>query len=173
MVLASSAKAAITITFAEQGSDVIMNYSGSWDTWELQGFVGQDNVVFRNGLANFPAAGAAGGSNGGMTIQVGQWVSGTFSPSSFEGDAIGWNANLIYAPRNYVQGDPLSGSMTFTDINLNEMGLTAGGSGYFEGGGNRVDFSAVPEPSSLFLIGAAGFAGLLRRRRRDGSGVRP
>lgn len=165
--LASSAQAAITVTFAEQGSDVILTYSGSWDTWNFQGVVGQENAVFGRGLANFSAEGADGGGNGGMTIQAGQWVSGIFSPSSFEGDSIGWNASLIYAPNNYVQGDPLSGSMTFNGTDLATMGLTAGDSGYFEGGGNRVDFSvqAVPEPSSLFLIGAAGLTGLIRRRR--------
>ncbi len=171
--------AEITLTVQQQGSDVVIDYSGSWDNWALEtSFSVNDRAVYGLGLFNTSGAildvmGPAG--QGGMSLDSGSWTNVLTNPDSVTGDELGWNHGYTYAPEGYTAGDTLTGSMTFNNTDLATMGFTAGDSGSWSGGAGTVNFtvsagsavSAVPEPSS-----SLGLAGLIlgsacwRRRKR-------
>lgn len=171
--MSTSVQGAVTITFQQQGADVVASYSGSWDVWTPM--LGTDSIVNTvAGNGNFQALQGGPGSKSymfttPMTQSLGSWTTIQTAASSFSGDPFGFNLGGDYfAPQGYTAGDPLSGSLTFADTDLVTMGFTPGEIGVFSGGGNTVTYSvqAIPEPSSLFLIGAAGLTGLIRRRRK-------
>ena len=172
-LLPTSVKGAVTITFQQQGADVVASYSGSWDAWTPM--MSTDSIV--NAVANFGSLSALQGGPGSksymittpMTQSLGSLITVVTSASSFTGDPFGFNLGGDYfAPQGYTAGDPLSGSLTFADTDLETMGFTPGDAGVFSGGGNTVTYSvaAIPEPSYLFLIGTTGLAAFMRRRRK-------
>lgn len=79
-------------------------------------------------------------------------------------EAIFWAANTAtYASEiNYVRGIAASGASLPATFTSNSPQLTGTTNGYF---GGTFKFEAVPEPSSLALIGFAGIAMFARRRR--------
>lgn len=171
--MSTSVQGAVTITFQQQGADVVASYSGSWDVWTPM--MSTDSIV--NAVANFGSFSALQGGPASksymittpMTQSLGSWTTVVTSASSFTGDPFGFNLGGDYfAPQGYTANDPLSGSLTFADTDLVTMGFTPGEIGVFSGGGNTVTYSVqvVPEPSSFFLVGTAGLAGLIRRRRK-------
>ena len=176
-LLPGTAPAAIVVNIEQQGSDVVISYTGSWDNWVAQGVVsGPDAGVFRNGLYLWPSGPLDGTSAvGGLTRQSGTWTTTFTSPTSFAGDAFGWNTSTLYAARNYTQGDQFTGSLTFSGTDLATMGFTPGDTGVFSGGGNTATYSVsgggpapVPEPgtwaAAALLVSGAAF---VRWRRRQ------
>ena len=173
-LLPGSAIAALIVSIQEQGSDVVINYSGSWDTWSVDDTpTTTDLAVYRWGMFHL-TAGSKDRVASGLSLDSGLWTTVLTRPDSTSGDNVGWNTAYSYAPLNYTAGDPISGSMTFNGTDLTTMGFTLGDSGTFTGGGNTVNFSvssagpaAVPEPgtwaaAALLASGAA----LMRWRKR-------
>lgn len=84
----------------------------------------------------------------------------------------------VFAPRNYVSGSPLFGTMTFDGATFASLGLTPGTYTYaFNSGANADTITLrigpaqtadpVPEPATLAVFaGLAAVGGLVARRRR-------
>ena len=166
------ASGAIMVTVQQQGANVVIEYSGFWDTWASDGiFDVNDRAVYGQGLFNASGADLAvmASSGGGMSLDSGSWTNVSTSADSVTGDELGWNSSFTYAPLGYTAGDPIAGSMTFNNTDLATMGFTPGDSGSWSGGAGTVNFtvtaSAVPG-AGLAGLATVGLAGVARRRRR-------
>jgi len=176
------ARGAIVVTVSQQGANVVIDYSGSWDNWTapsggvITSSTTNDRVVYREGVWNLAESGSRdrwSGAGGGLTLQSGSWTTVLTRPDSTTGDDLAnqfaWKDDVTYAPLNYVAGTQLSGSLTFNNKTLSDMGFTVGDSGTFSGGAGTVTFSvgatAVPG-AGLAGLATVGLAGVSRRRRR-------
>jgi hypothetical protein len=166
-----TAPAAILLEVVEEGSDVVISYSGSWDTWSSFGSSSTTNrEVSSTQMLAF--SGSQRSDIGGLSKQSGLWTSRSTTADSGVGDLFGFNSSTTYAPSTYVAGNPISGSIRFNNETLDSMGFTLGDSGTFSGDGKTVNYtvSAVPEPVAIgtALVGMAGLAlGYCRRRCRN------
>ena len=174
ILLPFSGNGEVTVTVQEVGSDVVINYTGSWDNWVLARNVSWsfESSVGPFGMLNRPNTFAL--MEGGLTKQSGLWTQ-TYTPGAQEdGDFFGWVSGQTTAQVGYTAGDLIEGSITFRETDLATLGFTAGDSGSFSGNGNTVNFSvtgpgvsAIPEPSSLLgLAGLITGSTFLRRRKR-------
>ena len=171
-----AAGGAIVVTVEQRGSDVVIDYSGSWDSWSVDDSPTlTDLAVYSLGVFNL-TAGSKDRVAAGLSRDSGLWTTVLTRPDSTSGDNFGWNAAYSYAPLNYTAGNEISGSLTFNGTDLATMGFTPGDSGSFTGGGNTANFlvSAVPEPTSIAFLATGGLAvgvvAVARRRRRTGAG---
>ena len=93
------------------------------------------------------------------------------------GDAI--TDSELWLPDGYVSGTALASTATFTGNTIAGLGLAEGTYNYTWGSGANADFvrinigasAAVPEPSSLALLGMGGLTVLGYGRRRNGRRV--
>ena len=165
-----SANAGFTITVEESGDDVVVSYSGFWETWNPASFA---NTSATNGtVAKSPLFLAYPASTQyeivftTVTLTEGKWTSTTYSnTTNMSGDIFGFRSNQLYAPQGYTANTELSGSFTFVNKSFDQIGFTDGDSGYFDAGTyGRINFTvgdagatpgggSVPEPSSLALLG--------------------
>lgn len=172
------ARGAIMVTVSQQGANVVIDYSGSWDNWTaLEGgsidtSTAADTAVYGPGLFNLPDSSEKdrwSGTGAGLTLDSGLWTTVLTRPDSTTGDNFAWKDTFTYAPLNYVAGNEISGSLTFNNTDLVTMGFTPGDSGFFSGGAGTVNFSvgatAVPS-AGLAGLATVGLAGVSRRRRR-------
>lgn len=112
----------------EEGGDVIIYYSGSVDT---TGMVFDDPFQPRSAGYIYP-------TNGAVQFSTGSVVGTSFNlpPFSYEsrniedeftslaeGDSFGIGGKFDFLPEGYVSGSPLTGSMTFSDRTLDELGI--------------------------------------------------
>lgn len=177
--LAGGANGAITVTYEQVGGDVVLNYSGTFDIdgFSPGGFTvssisssGSDDR-FRNFQGEFSRilsagtiAQVAGGSNGFFTND---FVTIPASATSGDTFAIEIENGFVYAPSGYTAGQNISGSATFSGQTIAGLGLVD--SSFDIGAGGTVSFSsasAIPEPSSAFLLGV-GALGFVSRRKRN------
>jgi len=167
----SALQAIIVVSIQQVGNDVVVSYDGSWDSFTSNSDATTNAInIASNGMIS------TDGSNidrmlTGVTKSSGSWTASGTVASSRSGDLFGFNSSLVIAPDGYTAGSNLSGSITFSNNTLVGLGLTAGDSGSFTGGGNTVNFSvsAIPEPStyvliSALLIGIATFTIRLKQR---------
>jgi len=171
-----AASGAIVVTVEQRGSDVVIDYSGSWDSWSVGTTpTTTDLAVYNLGVFNL-TAGSKDRVAAGLARDSGLWTTVLTRPDSTSGDNFGWNAAYSYAPLNYTAGNEISGSLTFNGTDLATMGFTPGDFGSFTGGGNTANFSvsAVPEPTSIAFLATGGLAvgavAAARRRRCTGAG---
>ena len=174
-LLPGNAEAGIIVNIEQQGSDVVIDYSGSWDVWSRTDFGSSisDLTVYSKGFFNLPAGSNYDfiGPGQGLTKDSGLWTTVNTQPDSTAGDILAWNHSYTYAPLGYTAGNPIVGSMTFNNTDLATMGFTPGDSGSWSGGAGTVNYSvsgaaAIPEPSGV--LGLAGLilgSGFLRRRK--------
>jgi len=164
------AHAAMLIEIIQNGSDVVANYSGSWETWNGNVIVVNDTAVFAAGMLAMPGTNNKENVTSGLTLQSGAWTAVLSRPDVATGDDFGFTDSFAWAPLNYTAGDPIEGSLRFNNTDLATMGFTLGDSGFFAGGGRTANFtvSAVPEPATVSMLAvgcvAAGL-GYVRRRR--------
>lgn len=172
------ARGAIMVTVSQQGANVVINFSGSWDNWTAPGggTISTSNTpyeaVYGLGMLNLPDTSQKdfwSGTGAGLTLTSGLWTAVPTNADSTSGDNFGWTDTFTYAPLGYEAGDPISGSLTFNNTDLVTMGFTPGDSGFFSGGAGTLLFSveatAVPG-AGLAGLATIGLAGISRRRRR-------
>jgi hypothetical protein len=179
----SSAQAGYTVTFSQQGPNVVATGSG---TLNLTGLTfDMPNVDFA--AVKGSTARVVTGSPSQMSAD---YYTGFSGPTSFGpggvvfatsglGDQVGINGTreIIGVPTGYTSGSPLSSSSTWDNTTISGLGLTPGTYEWTWGSaanGTADDFkvvipgTATPEPASLTLLGvtAAAVLGYHLRRRR-------
>lgn len=170
-------QADIIVTVTESGSDVLWSGSGSFDTTVFP----SNNSGPPSGFFNLPTLFNLG--TGTSRSYIDTWAGPTSLPGSSSpgilpgtGDAFGWNpgaTNLqLFLPTGYTSGDSLAGTTTIAGESFASLGLTVGDTVWTHGSGQTLTLSvtggaaAVPEPSSLALLGLGGIGFVCYRRKR-------
>ncbi len=173
----SPARAAVVVTAAESGGDVILSTSpgGSLDLSGLTFFSDStcNSSVFPS-IATF----LLGGAN---EAPCDTYRGSIFGPTDFGSGGITFSTNgsgdifglslggppTVIVPDSYVSGDLLSGTLTFTGESLANLGLVSG-SYAWSWSSDSITLNVVapiPIPAAIWLFGSAlGLLGWMRRR---------
>jgi hypothetical protein len=179
-ISSTSVQADVTLDFEQQGSDVVASYSGAWTSWTTTGQLNLNNIsVNANGFQALGAAEERFWSGAGTTKATGgAWPTEVTTADSFTGDAFGFSTQspgFLYAAADYTAGTPFSGSLTFNNTSITDLGLTPGDSGSFTSAGGTINYTvAVPEPATVSMLAASCLAaglGFVRRRRKGSQSV--
>ena len=177
---ATPARAAAIMSFDQVGTDVVGTLSGSLDLTGMTAdalpstFVGagvEPNLAgFSIGTVGDPqthytqVTGPTSFGSGGYT--------GADNSSATDFAVYGGGPTTgLWVPVGYTSGNPLSGTLLFSNATFSSLGLTPGTYLYTLGSGDTVTVqigpaAPVPEPASMLLLGSGFSAALLRRRRR-------
>lgn len=182
--LASSAGAAITITWNKSGTVITGSIAGSVSSAELAYATSQTPNPVNVNQHSFDTSTSVNNRNGDcdmyffttvLLTQVGGEVKmNSYNGNSGTGDSFGYYMSgttmLLSLPSGYVPGAAISGTLT---VNGQPAGYTL--SQYFVFGDafklngspfiTFVDGSSIPEPTSSLLLAASGLALCVRRRR--------
>jgi hypothetical protein len=182
LVLAATgpmARAAYTVTFQQEGSNVVATGSG---TLNISGLIYQ--VTEPNHSTVFPGAGLAliGPATSADTDEyTSVSFSGPFDFGSGDDDIAGTSGsgNLVgiafptqevLVPQGYVSGAALSDTSTWSGQTFSTLGITPGTYTWTWGSGATADsftLETVPEPASGGLVLGAAMLLAIRRRRRS------
>jgi hypothetical protein len=175
---AATAQAALVITFAQSGPDVVATGTGSLD-WTSLGFNGFD---FNSSYVNASAGGLLLGSSGTYADYYGT-ISG---PTSFgsggnifadaststapggTGAGVDGATGQLLVPGGYFAGDPFTVSATWYNTTISGLGLAPGTYTWTWATDSLVINvpTSTPEPGSIVLLstGLIGLAGAVRRK---------
>jgi hypothetical protein len=187
----SNAQAKYVAIAEEEGPNVVIAGSGTFDLTDLsgghgldgpiQGFVDPDNAAIGIGTPQaistalgdiHPPSGGFGSGSGAIA-------------SSGTGDPVGAEVGFLFGPLNYVSGAHLSGSSTYLGQSFASLGMTPGEYVWTWGSGDHADSftldvggvipppAGVPEPSTwaMMLIGFAGLGYAAVRRKGAGRAI--
>ena len=179
--LAGSAHGAITINIAEVGSDVVLTYTGNLDLTDIYLADSYANPGGGQSITPGSSSFAIGTSpymdvythhgDTGITVfgtGTSQIYADTSTGDLFACMAFGTSYNL-FLPGDYDFVSNLSGTSTWNDTTLAEMGLIPGSSHGFTLPHDTFTVnigSSIPEPSTAGLLGLLTATGLFNRRRR-------
>ncbi len=162
---ASTSFAAVLVTVEQVGADVVFSFSGSLfflgepDGSGVNAEVGETQFLSYNGMYDTHAS--------GVLLTTGLWTTVTTLGGFPSGDSFSFSSTSVDAPLGYSSGSPLSGTATFANKDLvSDMGFTPGDSGSFSGGGNTINFTVVPEPSTWATLAGVAMLGLACWRRK-------
>ncbi len=195
-VSAPAAHAAYTVTFEQDGANVVATGGGTIDLTGLtRAAINSVTQIFVDGALGLEFTGATEGTDivsgyYGATgpATFGTLVGGSNLADSGEGDVVGVTTSgsssfvVIYVDPSYVSGAELTTSATYDNQTLDSLGLTEGVYKYTWGTGAHADSftvqigeplgsapAPVPEASTwvMMLMGFGGLgAGALMRNRR-------
>ncbi len=128
-----AAQAAVTITFAQSGSDVVATTSGSLSTSGMTA-AGYQQSPAVDPAGSYVVVGTASPNNtwsvSGFSGPTIFGTGGYTAPSSSTGFAVGIRRAApgpwIILPSNYVSGTAMTGTSTYAGTTLAAMGMTAG-----------------------------------------------
>ena len=184
MFAARAARAQVTVTIQQDGSNVVASGSGTIDLVGLTGggFVNLDGSVQGSDALVGVGSGGLDQLFTGITgpAAFGSDIVEIASSSTGEGFGVHGVSQYVFLPGGYVSGSSLSGTSTWDGTTLAALGLTPGMYVYTWDNGAAGDTftvdieapapppAATPEPSSLALLGSGvlGLAGLVRRMKR-------
>jgi hypothetical protein len=179
---ALTAESAATITITQVGANVVITGSGDIDLTGLtnadesgpfpaNGVIWPDEDEILVGSSDNAGVDVYSGASGPTTMGSGAESVGTSGTGGLfgVGSAL-FGTPVIYVPEGYVTDTPLSGTSTFANTTLAELGLSPGTYVYTWGdpGSLTVEVSSgVPEPSTwaMMLLGFGGLGFLAYRRR--------
>ena len=170
----------VVVYLYQSGSNVVSSYSGTIDLTGLA-FDGTDGITPAF-IQGDDATEVFGPTVAGEPVYLGitgpiDFGDGGYTPaSSSTGDTFGYGGldRDLLLPNGYVSGTFISGSDTWDNTTLANLGLTPGTYNYTWGTGSdgsfafKVGIAPVPEPSSLGLMSLVVLAmafPLLRHRR--------
>jgi|SRR5665213_1041643 len=180
------AQAGYVVDLTQQGANVVATGSGAIDLTGLSllyqtedvGFIAPDFATIFTGPANSTLDNYYTGVTGPTSFGSGAvGIAASGGSGDIVGNAIILLDNLSFAdilavPSNYVSGDPLSDTSTFTGQTFSTLGVTPGTYEWTWGTGTNQNFtlvigSAVPEPSTwaMMLLGFAGLGFMGYRRK--------
>ena len=179
----SEARADLSFTMVEDGSDVVLTGSGTVDLTDMG-----RRGTFTKGAEAFPVLSIfVTGSATPATVEL--RTGGAIGPNSFgagstrvsasfgSGDTFGLNgppANSsqfggLWLPNGYSSGSFLSGSSTYSNHSYDSLGITPGDYSWTVKN-NTVTLSVVPSPipePGVFLLSSMATSLLLLRRKRS------
>lgn len=182
LLAGTTASAAIQMNITEVGSDVQLEASGTvnltllnFDTPATAAIAG----VFPGGTSGGYATTQAGFTSNGVDAYTG--ISGPTSigpsvlftqPDSGSGDFLFVQGitNTLGVPAGYVSFDSISGTSTYNNTTIADLGLTPGTYQWTWGSGPNADsftLNIIPEPASLALLGIGLLALTPSRRHRQ------
>lgn len=180
-----AAKAAVVMTIEQVGSNVVASGSGSLD---VAGLTFDGNMVAFPFMLPVNGILLVGNPSSGTTDTYGP-IAG---PSNFGSGSLAWadsatgdligvssSSSFLGVPPGYLSGSPLSGTATFDNTTLANLGVTDGTYTWTWGSGDHADSltleigasaitAGVPEPSTwaMMILGFCGI-GFLAYRRKD------
>lgn len=167
-----TARADIILNAVESGGNVVISGGGTADLTNLLFLGTTDAIDFVIPSAATIWPDAAIDMYASITGPAGFGSGGLFLADNSSGDPIGLlgAVGILFVPQGYVSNTPIDTTMTFNGQTLASMGLTPGTYVWTWGTGANADsltlnITAIPEPSSYALCGAA-MLGLLYWRRR-------
>ena len=184
VVAAVKAEAAVVagavIDITQVGSNVVITGSGTLDltglTKEFSTFAPTEVVPSLNTVLIGTADGAvdvySGITSSPASLGPGP---GTTAASSGSGETFGINDMVLDVPAGYISGESLSGSSTFDNTTIAQLGFTPG-TYVFSWDSDPITIevsSAVPEPSTwaMMLLGFAGLGYVGYRQRHKLAGA--
>jgi hypothetical protein len=173
----AACQAAVTISFEQRGSDVVVTSTGnlnltpfdwSWSSWEnedayyrqIGSNLPQDLVrLFRDSVTSyeFPRGGNF------FTVASPVLIADDYSGMTF-GIWADSSSFALYVPRNFEVGT-INSSMTFRNLNLASLGVIEQVIDLGSTDAQRLIITVVPEPAMASVAAITGMAMMSRRRR--------
>lgn len=180
----------MTVTFAFDGSKTTISYNSPTGALAgLSGFtfnLGSEGATFTSGnlvhiayIEGFGLGEDRWTFGGTSTPTWGTGSASNLTASSSSGDTFAIVSNGFWVTHNYdlLSGAPLSGSMTFLDTSLVDLGFSANtdASGSFTVAGTTVNWTAtaVPEPGTTAAVAALAAVAIVAFSRSRRSVNRP
>ena len=167
LLVAGGANAAVTITLAQVGNDVVATAAGTLTLpgattgahGGVPGAIGaqEGRVIFANN-SNFSYINC-------LTPSPGPFGTGptSYNISSFNGDVFGILAlyGNVFLPTAFVSGGAINSTITFTNITIASLGLNAGGTTYTCGTDTITVRGSAPTPTAQAVPSLSEWAQLM------------